>query len=96
MRKLMESDIAQIVKKVINEMEYNSDYYDVHTRDNDDDGYMTSYQYVLDTFINGQFSQLRKQLDEMDNISGLFRYLKNDGSDYATDLRDWINEHYYD
>lgn len=27
MRKLMESDIAQIVKKVINEMEYNSEQY---------------------------------------------------------------------
>lgn len=68
--------------KPINE-KWSSDYYDENAEDFNDDEYIKSFQYFVDTYINGQFGQLRKQLKNIvanDQIDELIDYLEENGN----------------
>lgn len=67
--------------KAINET-WTSKHFDKDDEDFNDEEYIKSFEYFVETYINGQFGQLRKMLKDIvanDQIDELVDYLEEDG-----------------
>lgn len=53
--RLSESQLHRVIKESVNKILKENEYDDF-----DDDAYMESYDYIIDSVINGQFQQARK------------------------------------
>ena len=60
------------------------------------DKYLESFEYFVETYINGQFGQLRNMMtkyQEDKKMGDLFRYIDNEsylGAEKSKDLKNWI------
>lgn len=61
----------------------------------DDESEDFVYSYFIDTYINGNFSQLRKMLTDIvaaKKLSALKSVIKNAGGEYEQEIIDWVDD----
>lgn len=57
------------------------------------DEYLETFEYFYDTYINGQFGQLRKMLDSIKDdgsMENLLVYLEENAGENLEEIKSWI------
>jgi len=91
---LLENRSKEINKelKLLKE-EWTSEFFDSNERVTRDDEFLKSFQYFVETYYNGVFSQLKRMLDEIvaeGEIENLIEYLENNTEKEGSNIKSWI------
>ena len=90
--KINREGLRKLITKLLKES-WSSDYFDNNSEVEREDEFLKSFKYFVDTYINGNFGQLKEMLNnirEEGQLKDLRVYIDGLQSEYTTKIKNWI------